>query len=414
MSSLYAATSSSSWDTWFQGLRPLISPEDAWFLWAVILVGVATSIYLEQTYRWAARISGPVLALVAAMVLSNLKIMPTESDAYGLVDHYLVPLAIPLLLFRANIFRIVKTTGSMFAAFHLAALGTILGAFGAAFLFHGRIESVPEIAGIMTGSYTGGAVNFFAIKESFAVSEDLTNPLLVADNVIMAGMFAICLVISNLKFFRHHFPHPHSLDADQEGNQLLAAKHWKAKEISLLDITASFAIAIVIAALSNAAAGIVQKMHWSPFLVAIFGNQYVMITFLSVAAATLCHRWMEKIHGGDEMGAFLLYIFFFVIGLPADLFAVIKNVPLLFAFCVIMALINLVVTLGAGKLLRLNLEELLLCVNATLGGPPSAAAMAIAKGWPKLVLPALLIGIWGYAIGTFLGVTVGRILMGWL
>ena len=38
------------------------------------------------------------------------------------------------------------------------------------------------------------------------------------------------------------------------------------------------------------------------------------------------------------MGAFLLYIFFFVIGLPADLYSVIKNVPLLFAFCIVMAL----------------------------------------------------------------------------
>ena len=29
--------------------------------------------------------------------------------------------------------------------------------------------------------------------------------------------------------------------------------------------------------------------------------------------------------------------------------------------------------------------------------------MAIAKGWKALVLPALLVGIWGYGIGTYLG-----------
>ena len=37
--------------------------------------------------------------------------------------------------------------------------------------------------------------------------------------------------------------------------------------------------------------------------------------------------------------------------------------------------------------------------------------MAIAKGWPKLIVPALLVGIWGYVIGTFLGVMVGELLM---
>ena len=85
--------------------------------------------------------------------------------------------------------------------------------------------------------------------------------------------------------------------------------------------------------------------------------------------------------------------------------------PLLFLFCLIMAITNLVVTLVLGKLLKIDLEELLLCVSATLGGPPSAAAMAIAKGWPKLIVPSLLVGIWGYVIGTFLGVMVGELLM---
>jgi uncharacterized membrane protein len=50
--------------------------------------------------------------------------------------------------------------------------------------------------------------------------------------------------------------------------------------------------------------------------------------------------------------------------------------------------------------------KLLLAMNATLGGPPTAAAMAISVGWPKLVLPGLLIGLWGYVIGTPVGVMV--------
>jgi uncharacterized membrane protein len=78
----------------------------------------------------------------------------------------------------------------------------------------------------------------------------------------------------------------------------------------------------------------------------------------------------------------------------------------LFAFCLVMAAINIAFTLAAGRIFRLNLEELLLASNATLGGPPSAAAMAIAKGWTNLVLPALLAGLWGYIIGTFIGILV--------
>ena len=136
---------------------------------------------MEQTYRWAAKASGPVLALVGAMVLSNLKITPTQSPTYEAVNDYLVPVAIPLLLMRADVRRIVRTTGTTFAAFHVSALGTIVGALLAAWLFRGAFEKLPEVTGIMTASYTGWAVNFFAVKESFEVPENLTNPLLVAE-----------------------------------------------------------------------------------------------------------------------------------------------------------------------------------------------------------------------------------------
>ena len=68
-------------------------------------------------------------------------------------------------------------------------------------------------------------------------------------------------------------------------------------------------------------------------------------------------------------------------------------------------------TLSVGKLLRLNLEELLLSVNATLRGAPSAVAMAISTGWSRLVLPGLLAAIWGYVIGTLVGIVVAEALM---
>ncbi|MBN2475281.1 MAG: DUF819 domain-containing protein [Pirellulales bacterium] len=402
---------------WFKSLQDmpaLVAPGDAWTLWAIILAGVAASIYLEQTYRWAAKMSGPVLALVAAMVLSNLKITPTASPTYDVVHDYLVPIAIPLLLMRADVRRIVRTSGTMFAAFHLSALGTLLGALLAAWLFRGVFEHLAEVTGIMTASYTGGGVNFFAVKGSFQVSEDLTNPLLVADNFIMAGIFGLLLVLAGTRLLLRLYPHPHSLETNTENGRSLAAEHWRPKQISLLDIAKCLAFAVVVSAVSHKLAAAIAATSLPPLARAVVGNQYVLITLLSVTAATLLHRRIEKIGGSEELGAYLLYTFFFVIGLPADLVAVMTKVPMMFVFCLVIALVNLTVTLLLGKLLRLNLEELLVCVNATLGGPPSAAAMAITKGWSKLVLPALLVGIWGYVIGTFLGVLVGETLRLWM
>ena len=387
-------------------MTSLIAPDNAWPLWAFIVAGAAFSIWLEQTFNWAAKMSGPVLALLVGMVLSNSRLLPTESPSYDMVDDYLVRVAVPLLLFRANVARIWRETGTMLLAFHIAAVGSILGAFLAGFMFKGAFARVPEVAGIMTASYVGGGVNFVAVKESYQVSSELTNPLLVADNFIMAGMFAVLLVIAVSKFFRRHYPHPHSLAGDAEDVRALAARHWRPKEISLLDIAQALAVAFVIAAVSVLLTNFLKARIESKILQSIIANPFVAITFLTVTLTTLWHRRMEKIQGAEDLGMFLLYLFFFVIGLRADFFQVMKNVPILFPFCFVMAVANLVFTLGVGKLLHLNLEELLLGVNATLGGPPSAAAMAISRGWSNLVLPGLLAGIWGYVIGTFVGIVV--------
>ena len=137
----------------------------------------------------------------------------------------------------------------------------------------------------------------------------------------------------------------------------------------------------------------------------------MLITFLSVTVTTLFHRRTDKIQGAEEMGMYLLYLFFFIIGLKADFVLVVTKVPVLFGFCTVIAVTNLLVTLVLGKLFKMNLEELLLSVNATLGGAPSAAAMAISRGWSELVLPGLLAGIWGYVIGTFVGIVVAEALL---
>ena len=61
--------------------------------------------------------------------------------------------------------------------------------------------------------------------------------------------------------------------------------------------------------------------------------------------------------------------------------------------------------LGAAKtFFGLPIRELAVASNAAVGGPTTAAAMATAKGWDDLVLPALLVGILGYATGTFVSI----------
>ena len=105
----------------------------------------------------------------------------------------------------------------------------------------------------------------------------------------------------------------------------------------------------------------------------------------------------------------LIYLFFFVIGVPASIPMIITNAPLLFVFTLIIALTNMIFCFVFGKLLKFNLEDIVLASNANIGGP-TAVAMAISKGWTKLIGPIMLIGTLGYVIGTYFGIIVGGLL----
>jgi len=75
-----------------------------------------------------------------------------------------------------------------------------------------------------------------------------------------------------------------------------------------------------------------------------------------------------------------------------------------------MVLVNMIFCFVGGKLLKFNLEDCILASNANIGGPTTAAAMAISKGWHRFVAPTMLVGTLGYIIGTYVGIFIGQIL----
>ncbi|WP_422447156.1 DUF819 domain-containing protein [Thermoanaerobacterium sp. DL9XJH110] len=389
----------------------LIKPDDTWVLIAFLTGWAAVSIYLEQRYRWAAKVTGAIIALLGALILANLKIIPMESPVYDGVYTYVVPVAVPLLLFKADIKRIWRESGRTFWAFNISAIGTVLGAFIATMLLVAVIPEIYKVAGMMTGSYIGGGVNFVAMSEAFKTSQNIINAAIVADNLNMALYFFVLMMIPTMAFFRRHFTHPYEdTKKEDESGKTAAAAYWGRKEISLLDIAKAMGSAIVITALSIKIADFVNSSAAPEIVKSIFGQKYLVITTLTLILASAFSDFFSNIRGAEELGTFLIYLFFVVIGVPASIEMIIKNSPALLLFCAIMVVVNMLWTLFIGKLFKFNLEELLVASNANIGGPTTAAAMAIAKGWSELVLPALLVGVYGYVVGNYFGIFVGNTL----
>ena len=399
--------------------QTLIQPDDTITLWGILIVWASVSIYLEQRYSWASKISGAIIALIGAIFLSNTGIIPTESPVYDSVWGVIVPLAIPLLLFHVNIKKIWKESSKLLVIFLLSSIGTVAGTIISFFLLKDHIPYLDKIGAMMSASYIGGGVNFAAMAAKFEAPGELVSATVVADNLMMAIYFIILMIIPTLAFFRKRYSIPHVLEVESgntnESGQTLAESFWKRKDISLKDIALSVGTAFLLVIISFKIAGFFDTLIPSGedasilfnLLNGLVGDKYLVLTTITFMVLGLFPRYFDNINGSQEIGTYLIYIFFVVIGIPASIPLIIKNAPLLLLFVFIIVLINMIVSLIAGKLLKANLEDILLASNANIGGPTTAAALAIAKGWKDLIGPILVVGTIGYIIGNYVGTVLG-------
>ena len=76
----------------------LITADNIWGLMGVMCIGVALSIFLEQKYQWASKVSGAIIALLIASNPNAGSIMSLVSNAWGVFGAAFGP-AIMLSLF---------------------------------------------------------------------------------------------------------------------------------------------------------------------------------------------------------------------------------------------------------------------------------------------------------------------------
>ncbi|RIM76886.1 DUF819 domain-containing protein [Staphylococcus xylosus] len=389
----------------------LIDKGDTWILWAIIIVWATVSLFLEQRYQWASTISGAIIALVGAMVLSNFKVIPTSSPVYDTVWDYIVPLSIPLLLFSSNIMKIWKESRRLLIIFFIASMGTMIGTLVAFIVLNQWIPYLNKIGAMMTGSYIGGGVNFAALSSKLETPGDMVSSTVVADNSVMALYFMLLIALPSLPLIKKYF----KTDYNTKQSPKVQQSYWQPKKIQLLDIAFSIASAITLVAVSFKGADLIQQ--WIPnsnivltIITSFFGDSYLLLTTLTLIVVAIWGDFFEKLAGASEIGTFLIYIFFVVIGIPASFATIVTTAPLLFVFVIIILVFNLGLSLLLGKAFKFKIEEILLASNATAGGPTTAAALAIGKGWTGLVGPILIVGTLGYVVGNYAGTLMYQLL----
>lgn len=384
-----------------------IAPDNHLVLFAVLVAAAALGIWSEHK-KWLKQVSGILITMIVMSVLSMTGIVPVASnpkfkvEVYELIFSYFIPLSIPLMLMGSNIRRIIKEGGKLLVAFLIGALGVILGSFLAFYLIDLGQDS-GNVAGVISATLIGGSMNFIATGEIMNFS---THPLFSAtiavDNFAANAYILLMFAVPSMKFLARFFVKPkvENLEVSADGN------NETSYPITIERIALTVLIAAVIAGAGNLIADLIQKIYATRMSTSI-----LFITILAVLIANLFPKSLKKLEDtAFAIGLWMMYIFLAAIGASTNLSDMLQVGPAVLGFYLIIMFFHFIFLLSLSKLFKFDVYEVIISSSANIMGPSVAAPMAASLGQKKLITPAILVGILGYVIGTFIGVTIAMTL----
>ena len=376
----------------------LVQPDSTFLLWSVLVALVAFGFWSEQHTRIGRYITGIIVAMATAMVLSNFKIIPFESPVYHSIFANLLPIAIPLTLFRADLIDAFKRGGATVAAFCIGAAGIVIGTFIAAKLMPlGDITAL--VGGLYSATYIGGSANLaaVAIAADFESGSILTS--LVAADVVATNFQTLLIVaLPSIAIVRGFFNYNHA-----DYNTVVdttAQKSFTAKNVDLTGAALAIAIAMFLVFLGNWTAEALNRPSIG----------IVLTTVYALLVSNFLKPVVRKMSMDFELGLFMIFLFLVALAAGADVGILIETGVSFFIFAMALLAFHTLFIVLVCRAFGLDLRSVVIGSTACIGGMTTAAAIASAKGWRDLIIPGILAGTIGSSVGTLIGVWVWKVL----
>ncbi|WBL41628.1 DUF819 family protein [Algoriphagus halophytocola] len=361
---------------------------------------VFLAVWLGTKKGWRT-VGSPILVILMTAVAANTGLIPTATQGhsvYASVFVYLAPMGIFIALLEVDLRSLKHAGAPILQMFCIGATGTLIGVFVAWNLVQPAVLIGPlahAVAGMYTGTYIGGSINFNAIALNYQVNEhaDLFAATTVVDNLIGTPWIIATLILP--KYLQKIYPRKKRLPDPS------FAKAMKSNEpINIQSLVGIFGLALLAMAFSK------LLSTWLPSIPEI-------LTLTTIALILAQIPVVKHLKGAHTLGFFIILIFLATVGTLCDLKTITslgEVAGTLIWFVVIMVLVHGFVIFGIGALLRMDWDIIAVASQANVGGNTTALAAAESLERPDLLIPGVLVGSLGNALGTYAGFMVAGML----
>jgi uncharacterized membrane protein len=344
-----------------------------------------------------------LLVILFTAVLANLKIIPSASnsiDLYNVIFKYVAPISIFYLLLNVKLTSIKKAGVPMIGLFLLGSFATVIGILISWVIFSPEKvlgEDAKIIAGMFTGTYVGGSVNFNAVALQYNIQEKgiLYAGSIAVDNVITALWILATLIMP--MFLRRFWKDRPKLETNIHTQE---EDHPQDESIDFNSLIWLIFLGVAGYFISDIISSYLPKIP-----------SILILSTLGIVLAQI--KFISNLQGSHNLGMYLVLLFLAVIGAYCEISAVseLKDVGvMLLLFAGSAVLIHGILVTFIGGLLYRDWEMIAIVSQANIGGSATGIALAETFNRKDLVLPAILVGTLGTALGSYLGFLVVYIL----
>lgn len=370
-----------------------------------VLAGIVlVAAVLAERIRLFKRVGTAATSILIALVLSNIGVIPGASPVYDFLMGPGVLAGIVLVLLSVNLTTVRDAGGPMLAAFAIACVASIVGTVIMATILHSSIgDETWKLSGQFAATYIGGGMNFAAVGRELGTRSDLFAAGIAADVIVTALWLLACLTIPEFFSKRTVSSTSPSAAAAESASEarlpldiLLGSS---GRPMTLIDFAGLAAVTfgtIAAAEMLTAVWSVIPRVLW------------ITTVALILAQAPL----IRKLSGGVVVGNFLMLLFLASNGAKSVIALIFEVGPPVFLFAAGTVAIHGLIIFGVGLALRIDVDVLSIASQATVGGPTTAMALAGSRRRVDLILPGVIAGLLGYALGNYAGIGVAHIVWG--